>query len=147
MITYRVDIAVDRPADDVFPFLADIATYPQWMGGISTEAISPGPLAPGFRYRYQMDEGEFEFEVTSVMPGRGFSARTVTGPMDWTGTFEVDPDGDGRSRVVSSGSVGLRGIRRLIEPLAGGEVRQREQAELERLKNLVEGQTVGAAAG
>ena len=142
MIHYSVDITVDRPTADVFPYLADITTYPQWMGGSSTEAISPGPLAPGYRYRYQTDEGEFELEVTAVMPGRGFSARTVTGPMDWTGTFEVNPDGDAGSRVLSSGSIRLRGIRRLMEPFAGGEVRQREQAELDRLKALVEGRSV-----
>jgi len=62
MVSYRADITVERPAADVFPFLADISVFPQWMGGTSTEPISPGPMAVGYRYRYQTDEGLMEID-------------------------------------------------------------------------------------
>lgn len=139
MVNYRVDIAVDRPAADVFPYLADIHAYPQWMGGNRAEPISDGPMRTGYRYRYFTDEGEFDMEVTDLQPGRGITARSISGPFRWAGTFSVVDEGEGRSRVTSEGSIRLGGIRRLMEPLAGGEVRRGEQAELDRLKALAEG--------
>ena len=39
----------------------------------------------------------------------------------------------------STGQIRLRGIRRLFEPLMGGEVRRGEAAELSRLKAMLEG--------
>ena len=47
MITYRVDIAVDRPAADVFPYLADVTRHPSWMGGSRATPISDGPMRVG----------------------------------------------------------------------------------------------------
>ena len=138
MITYGTEILIDRPAADVFPYLADVSRHASWMGGSSSTAISEGDMRPGFRYRQRTDEGEFELEITDFHPGRSFSARTVSGPMDWTGTFEVQPEGEAASRVLSRGQIRLTGIKRLLEPFAGGEVRRSEARELARLKALVE---------
>jgi uncharacterized membrane protein len=138
MVTYRKDITVERPAADVFPYLADISQFPQWMGGTHTEPISSGPMRAGYRYRYQTDEGLMELEVTGFQPGRSVTAHTVSGPMRWEGTFEVFDDVPGQSRVVSSGEIRMKGARRLLEPFIGGEIRKAEQRELERLKELAE---------
>ncbi len=146
MVNYSDDITVDRPANDVFSFVADITRHPSWMGGTGAAAMTDGPVQAGYRYRYQSEEGELELEVTDFQPGRSFSARTVSGPFRWAGTFEVEPDGDRRSRVRSSGSVRLTGIRRILEPFMGGEVRRREHEELVRLKALAEA-PAGAMGG
>jgi len=142
MIHYSVDITVDRPAADVFPYLADVNRHASWMGTSESTALSEGSMRRGYRIRYVTEEGEWELEVTDFRPGTGFTARTISGPMDWSGTFAVQPDGQSASRVTSNGTVALTGIRRLLEPLAGGEVRKKERAELERLKALAESQPV-----
>jgi uncharacterized protein YndB with AHSA1/START domain len=142
MINYSVDITIDRPAADVFPYLADVTQHPAWMGGTYAAPISEGSMRVGYRYRQSTDEGDWEFEITEFEAGRLFSARTITGPVDWTGTFEVLPNEPQDSRVVSRGSIRLLGIRRLLEPFAGGEVRKSELGELVRLKALVEGDAV-----
>lgn len=147
MIHYSVDITVDRPADEVFPFLADVTRHASWMGGSNSEPISEGPMRTGYRYRQSIDEGDFEIEVTAFQPGRLFAARTISGPFSWEGSFEVVPDGEATSRVMSSGAIALSGIRRLAEPFARGEVQRREHGELVRLKDLAEQQPVGAATG
>lgn len=139
MVKYSSDITVERPAADVFPFLADISVFPQWMGGRSTEPISQGPMTTGYRYRYQTDEGLMEIEVTDFTPGERVTAHTVSGPMNWMGTFEVADVGPGQSRVLSTGEIRMSGLMRLAEPFLGGEIGKREQAELVRLKALVEG--------
>jgi uncharacterized protein YndB with AHSA1/START domain len=146
MVNYRENITIDRPAADVFLFVADVTRHPSWMGGAGATVMTDGPVQPGYRYRYAADEGDLEMEVTDFQPGRSFSARTLSGPFRWAGTFEVEADGDARSVVRSTGSVQLTGIRRLLEPFMGGEVRKREHEELVRLKGLAEGGAVGAAA-
>jgi uncharacterized membrane protein len=140
MVNYSDDITVDRPAAHVFSFVADVTRHPSWMGGTAASAMTDGPVQPGYRYRYATDEGDLELEVTGYQPGRSFSARSLSGPFRWSGTFEVQPDGDRRSIVRSTGSVRLSGIRRLLEPFMGSEVRKREHGELVRLKALAEGQ-------
>jgi uncharacterized protein YndB with AHSA1/START domain len=147
MVNYSDSITIDRPAADVFFFVADVTRHPSWMGGSGAAAITDGPVQPGYRYRYAAGEGDLEIEVTDFQPGRSFSARTVSGPFRWAGTFEVQADGDGRSVVRSTGSVELTGVRRLLEPFMGGEVRKREHEELMRLKALAEGESMEAAAG
>lgn len=138
MIAYDVEITIDRSAAEVYPYLAEIAHFPKWMGGTSTSAISDGPMRVGYRYRYQTDEGEFEMEVTDLEPGRRVGARTLSGPFDWTGTFEVQDAGTGGSRVSTRGQIELKGLLRLVQPFVAGETRKREQQELVRLKALVE---------
>jgi uncharacterized membrane protein len=145
MITYETDIAVERPAADVIPYLADVARHGSWMGASESVGLSDGPMRPGYRLRYVTGEGDWEVEVTEFTPGIGFSAKTISGPMQWSGTFEVHPHGEGSSRVVSRGTISLPGIKRLVEPLLGGEVRKREHDELVRLKALVEGAATEAA--
>lgn len=141
MIHYSVDIAVDRPAADVFPYLADVTRHPSWMGGSQAAPISEGPMRPGYRYRHAIDEGEFEMEVTDFVPGVRLSARTVAGPFNWAGTFQVGPESTG-SRVTSTGAIRLTGWKRLAEPFMGREVQRRERQELVRLKAIVEGEQV-----
>ncbi|HET9497150.1 MAG TPA: SRPBCC family protein [Candidatus Limnocylindria bacterium] len=137
MIHYNVDITVNRPTADVFPFLADVTRHPSWMGGSTAVPISDGPMRPGYRYRHSTDEGELEIEVTDFEPGVRLSARTVDGPYDWAGTFQLGPEAEG-SRVISTGAIRLTGWKRLAEPFLGREVQRREQQELVRLKAIVE---------
>ena len=146
MITYETDIAVERPAADVLPYLADVTRHGSWMGASESVALTDGPMRPGYRLRYVTGEGDWEVEVTEFTPGVGLSARTISGPMQWSGTFEVHPDGERASRVVSRGTMSFTGIRRLLEPFIGSEVRKREHAELVRLKALAEGGAVERAA-
>ena len=106
MITYRVDIAVDRPAADVFPYLADVTRHPSWMGGSRATPISDGPMRVGYRYEHLTDEGQLEIEITAFEPD-ACSRPARSGPMDWAGTFVVTDNGTSQSTVISTGQVSL----------------------------------------
>ena len=73
MITYNVDIVVDRNAADVFPYFSDVTRHPSWMGGSEASPISDGPMRPGYRYLHRTDEGEFEMEITAFDAGHGMT--------------------------------------------------------------------------
>jgi hypothetical protein len=59
--------------------------------------------------------------------------------MNWDGSYEVAAAGDGATRVIGLGQVGLKGWQRLLEPFMKGEIQRGEAAELGHLKELLEG--------
>ena len=52
--------------------------------------------------------------------------------------LDLEPLGPERTRAIWSGSLGLRGLWRVIEPLMAAEVKAGEAAELRRLKENLE---------
>lgn len=59
--------------------------------------------------------------------------------MGWDGSYSVAHAGDGATRVIGLGQVGLKGWQQLLEPFMGSEIRRGEAAELGKLKALLEG--------
>ena len=80
---------------------------------------------------------KIEYEVNELDPNRRYAYRVTRGPMQWTGAFELEPEGTG-SRVASAGTVEFRGLLRLLQPMLAAEVRNGEAGELSKLKRLVE---------
>ena len=62
--------------------------------------------------------GAFVVEVTGFEQDRRVAFDTVEGPFDWKSDFRLDPQGDGLTKITSSGEVTLRGARRLLQPVA-----------------------------
>ena len=143
MITYRAEQTINRPVDQVFPYIADPRLHPQWMEVTDVEQLTPGEVGVGTTVRIMMNMGSrrasFTWEVTEFEPDAKVSYRTVDGPMHWDGTFTVRSRGDAATHITASGRVGLRGLMRLMEPFIRGEVRRGEANELVRLKDLLEG--------
>ena len=52
--------------------------------------------------------------------------------------LDLEPIAPDRTRAVWSGSLGLTGLWRVLEPLMASEIRTGEAAELERLKRNLE---------
>ena len=65
-------LAIRRPVDDVFAFLADFENIPTWNYAIAqTKKTSPGPVGVGTTYRQLRsipDRSEEGFEVTVFEP-------------------------------------------------------------------------------
>jgi hypothetical protein len=89
-----------------------------------------------------MREGQpadaFGVEITKFEPGRLIGFKTTSGPVDWSGAWEVRPLDAGRTEVTAAGDMRLHGLRRLLEPLMAGEVRKSEAAELVKLRTKLE---------
>lgn len=143
MMTYESEILIDRPVEEVFDFVTTLDNLPSWS---DTNAVTPASGRAGevgTRYRLDMGRGplrsDLEFETTGWKPGRDWSFKTVSaGRMSWDGRYVFDPVDRGTTRVRGEGQVSLKGWRRLLEPVVRGELRREEQAELSRLKQLLE---------
>jgi SAM-dependent methyltransferase len=108
-------ITIDRPAAEVFDFIADMANNPLWQQGQeSCEWTSEPPLQVGSTYaqraRFLGRTIESGFEVTELEPGQRIRIVATSGPMDIDVTREVRPAGPDRcevSAVVAGDPPGL----------------------------------------
>jgi uncharacterized protein YndB with AHSA1/START domain len=136
MIMYEVSETIQAEPKKVFEYLSHVPGYAQWMNVSSVEVVDGE--GRGQRWRGTTKEGAFLVENDRYEVDRLVGFRTIEGPMDWTGTFRVEPLDAGGSRVTSAGQIKLSGLRRLLEPIMAGEVRKGEASELLKLKGLVE---------
>jgi uncharacterized protein YndB with AHSA1/START domain len=142
MPSYRTSATIKRPIADVFAYLTDVRAWPKWMNVESTEPVAPGPPSVGAKAEGVMSEGgkstPLSIEITKLEPGRLIAFRTLSGPVDWQGSWEVNAVDDQTTEVTAEGMMRLQGLKRLLEPLMAGEIRKSEAAELERLRTVLE---------
>jgi hypothetical protein len=76
-------------------------------------------------------------ELTAVEQGSLMTWKSFSGPIDWEGEYGLLPAGDG-TRLSQRGTLTFHGLWRLLEPIAGAEIRSGETKELEKLKTIIE---------
>lgn len=143
MIHYRSEITIDRPPAEVFRWLAEPARQGQWMGMSSGEEDGPPVLTANAEYMTHVRggpmAGDYRLRVSSFAQDSQMTLETIDGKVGWRGVFTLEPTPDGGTRLVNEGDFSARGFMRLLEPILRGEAARSEQAELEKLKGLVEG--------
>jgi uncharacterized protein YndB with AHSA1/START domain len=142
MISYRIEETINRPVQEVFPYLGDPTLHAKWMDVSDMRVTTPGEIRVGSMVQGLMKVRSrmipFGWKVTAFQEGVSLAFRTTEGPMNWEGSYEVAATDGTSTRVIGSGRVGLKGWQRLLEPFMGGEVRRGEAAELRKLKDLLE---------
>src|SRR5687767_12435563 len=82
-------VLVRRPPDEVFEFLTDLSSVPEWQSGAVEVRQADEALGVGATYvqvlQFLGKRLEATIEVTEFDPGRRFSLKTRSGPMP----FEV----------------------------------------------------------
>ena len=138
MIRYEISEMIAASPERIFPYLSEGDRYLLWMAVSAVEAVPPDRRGLGSRWRMETKEGAFVVEVTGFEQDRRVAFDTVEGPFDWKSDFRLDPQGDGLTKITSSGEVTVRGARRLLQPVAAAEIRRGEADELVKLKALAE---------
>jgi len=102
-ITGRATTTIDRPAPEVWNWVADPANLPVWAKDVDDPGVwldEDGPTV-GSRYRIDYNYGrktnEIVFEVVRSEPGKSFAADTVTGKYPILVEYEFEEAGDGAS--------------------------------------------------
>ena len=100
MLQVESTITINRPVEEVFAFSTDWDKYPLWESEVlESQALTPGPLAPGQRYRhvarFMGRRLEAEGIVTAFEPNRRMCFRVTSRPFPWSGcqSFETVPGG------------------------------------------------------
>jgi uncharacterized membrane protein len=147
--TVEVGIRIDRAAEDVYTYASTFSAMPAWRGGVSeVEQLTEGPVGVGTRLRAG---GRvlgralgIVIEVTALEPGSRFEYRGAAGPLRTHNvvTFERVTGG---TQVTWTDEIELSGVLGPLEPLVGRLVRRGYEADLGRLKDILEAQPAKAA--
>ena len=135
-------IIIERPATEVFDYIADMSKNPTWQRGQrSCVWTSEPPLAVGSTYdqvaKFLGREIRSSFEVVEYEPDRIRIVSTEgTMPIDVTRT--VAPEGADRCSVSAIVSGEPPGAMRLLGPALSAIVRRSVAADYRRLKKLLE---------
>lgn len=143
-VTAGVDI--DRPADEVFTFLADFENNPIWQRGMrSARFTSEPPLRVGSTYDQQATflgkQVVSSFEVVDLEPGRSVTITSTAGTFPITVTRSVEGIGSDRTRVSALVRGDVSGVFRLAAPLLHRIVQHSVRGDYARLKRVLEADT------
>lgn len=145
MIRIERDVAVDRPPEVVFDYLADVRRFPRWQPAIErAEQVTPGPLAVGSRVRLVVRGPTGPTEVLGEVaaldrPGR-LDVRSLGGPADVEARCTIVPEGRG-SRVRLAATIELKGMLRFVEGAARGMIERQLPSALAELARQIEAGT------
>lgn len=140
-ITVTVDI--ERPAAEVFAYLADMENNPRWQRGQQACTwTSEPPLRLGSTYdqraRFLGRDIVSSFEVVEFDPDRRIRITSTSGTMPIDVTRSVEPISDRSCRVGAVVKGTAPAPLRLLGPLLDRLVRRSVDGDYARLKQLLE---------
>ena len=142
-------VTIGKAPDAVFPWLIEADKVPQWMSGMERyEPVEAGPLRVGSRIRQRMTVSgyalEFDLEVAELAPpgravlrfeGSGFKAANEYTVTEVAGGARV-------TWVVSGDTTSFKA--KLIAPMVQAKLQEKQDADLARLRALLEGEAAAA---
>jgi uncharacterized membrane protein len=143
--TVRVEesIEINRPLQEVFNYVSDVANYPEWMAHV-LEVLkdTEGPPQQSDRFTVAIKSVGRRFETpyqrTAYEPNRRYTDRAVGGPIPnqrWECTFQEVPGGARLRRAVEAEGGGLL---KLLEPLQKRAAERQLSKDLKTLKDVLE---------
>jgi uncharacterized membrane protein len=143
MSTFEAEQTIDRSADDVWAYAADIRRHPEWMTVTDARVLDGPGTRAGSRGQERMRFGPFrwdvEFEVAEATPGRRIVWKAVDGaPFDLAVSLDLEPVGPTSTMARYGADIRLRGLWRLFGPLVAMEGKAGPERELKRLKARLE---------
>jgi len=137
-------IVINRPAEEVFDFVADERNEPRYNPRmLRADKLSPGPIGLGTRFRAEITSrrrpAEMTIENTGYERPRRLASTTRLSTMEIRGTLTFDPVPEG-TRMQWSWHVEPRGVLKLMTPMVARMGQRQEQAIWASLKRLLEAQ-------
>ena len=142
MQTFENTVTIQRPAGEVFAFLADFENIPMWNYAIEeTSKASAGPTGVGTRYRQTRSipgRSVEEFEVTVFEPASRLAIQGQIGPFQATISYQLQAAA-GVTKLVNNVELNPpQAMQRLLAPLATPRIKAAVAQNLGKLKLLLE---------
>ncbi|MGH3401171.1 MAG: SRPBCC family protein [Streptosporangiaceae bacterium] len=143
MQTFENIVTIQKPAEEVFAFLADFENIPKWNYAIEeTKKASDGPVRVGTRYRQTRSvpgRSVESFEVTVFEPARRLAMYGQVGPFQATISYELEARA-GATRLVNHVELDpSKAMLRLAAPLATPRIKAAVAQNLGELRLILEG--------
>ena len=142
--TIRNSVIINRPVEEVFAFVTDPTTTPQWQSNlIRSELLTPGPMGVGTQVleirRLGKSESQAVWEVTEYdSPAkRGYVYPKGFGPVRQSGVTTFEPV-EGGTLLNFMARVEARFPFNLFLPILAGLMRKQNDRSFAALKQLLE---------
>jgi uncharacterized membrane protein len=139
-------ITINRPLAEVFAFVMDSANWPKWEEELKqVRQSSEGPVGVGTTFRGTADfmgQMDWRAEIVEYEPQKKVVQRMTVGPMEAQGAWLFEPVENGTRftmRLEAEGS----GLFNLARPFIEGALKSRVEADLARLKAMIEEEDQG----
>ncbi len=141
MIHHEITIHLNRPPHKVFAFLVDPQKLMLWQSDlIQSEIVTEGPLRAGSHFhevrRMGPRQTDIRGEISEFSEDHKLATRTDTKPAAGV-RYVLDAD-EGGTRLYYLFSLQTTGLMRLMEPMIARSIRKGTEADLQKLRQLVE---------
>ena len=138
------EVEIARPREEVAAFAADPSNATAWYKNIkAVEWETPPPVAIGSKLRFRAQflgrTLEYTYEVRELDPAHRFVMATAQGPFPMETTYAWEDAAAGRTRMTLRNRGEPSGFVAVTAPVMTLAMRRANQADLRRLKALLEG--------
>lgn len=138
------EITIERPRDEVAAFAADPSNGTTWYKNIkAVEWETTPPAVVGSRLRFRAHflgrTLEYTYEVREIEPGARFVMATAQGPFPMETMYTWEDAGPGATKMSLRNRGEPSGFAAVTAPVMARAMRRANQADLQRLKALLEG--------
>ena len=136
-------VSINRPAGEVFEFVADLSNFPLWRANLaSSTVVSNQVTGLGARCDEEIQMGPRKIpatcQITSFSAGQTFSFQAVSPGLVYDGRLDVESEADGSSLTLA-GEVRLTGLLRLLQPVIHKRMQAGVKKEVAAVKAHMEG--------
>jgi hypothetical protein len=129
---------IGRPVDTVFAYVNNVSNDVNWRHGVDESGYRSGDsLNPGSIGYTRVGDVEVEWEVLSSTPGESVDWKLLNGPFLGSGGYRLVPV-EGGTQFTLVADVEPSGVYKLLGPLFAWMGRRRNQADVEKLREILE---------
>jgi len=142
MYKFEKNVFINRPQQEVFDFVTNLANDTQWQSGVElSEWTSDGPPAVGSTHKVVRNmlgrNMEATIVVTSWDPPNQWGNKSDGGPVPFEGMQKFEAQ-DGGTLMTFSAQAELGGFFKLAEGLVGKQIEKQIETDSAKLKKLLE---------
>jgi uncharacterized membrane protein len=138
VVDVKTEIVIGRPRAAVAAYASNPENATAWYANIeSVRRLTPG-MAVGTRVAFLGRRLEYTYEVREHVPGERFVMSTAEGPFPMETTYAWEDAGDGATRMTLRNRGEPAGFAKVAAPVMARAMRRANQADLRRLKQILE---------
>ena len=142
MIDFEIGVLIDRRIEEVFDYVSNPINLPYWQTMLlEITPLTPGSVVVGSKFSTKGEmmgrKIEGQMEITHLQPPASFGYQAKAGPMQINGLISLKSAGTG-AKVTLKLHAEPGGLFKLAEGLLLNQVKNQMQANLDRLKTILE---------
>lgn len=145
----QANVTIERPIEEVFAFVSDVANMPRWVAGVSSARLISERVVEGAQfvcdYTSAWRTTQLDLQVTAYEPPRLLSIATARGPFSFEARLQMEAVAGGTEVVNviedAPDSVSTQLALMLLGPLLRRGLKSRLERELMLLRQAIVGES------